>query len=416
MSLQDKHVAVVGGGIGGMATALLAARAGARVTLFEQGVEPRTVGAGLLLQPNGLAVLYGLDLDERLLRRGVRVSSLRIADARGRTILDVAVPRFAGGLDHALVVRRGELLSALRDLLVAEAGVECRFGSEVLEASPNGEVIHRGLRGMHRLAADLVVAADGVHSSVRRRSSLRAQVSCGLRYVRGLGPELPIDGLTEYWTALGIFGVAPLRHGSYFYASTDSERLSRALADRNLRLFRDTWRRALPLAGQVLDGVARFEDLVVSYVVRVRCPRWTSGRLVLLGDAAHAMAPNLGQGAGSALTDAAVLVWELAQPGDLASALARYETRRQPAVRAVQRIAGWLGWLSDLRATPVRWLRDGTLAMLGPRMLGDVGMRLVEQQDPLMLQIAARDPGGSFAPHPGASATGSPRAATYSSA
>jgi 2-polyprenyl-6-methoxyphenol hydroxylase-like FAD-dependent oxidoreductase len=390
MSLEGRHVAVVGGGIGGAATALMAARAGARVTLLEQREKPGTVDTGIVLQPNALAVLYGLDLDERLMRRGVRLSSLRVAGARGRTIIDVPVPRFADGLDHALVVGRGELMSALFDLVSADRAIECRFGATVLEASPGGEVVYGGGAGNHFLQADVVVGADGVHSAIRRHSGLRAHVGLGLRYVRGIGPELALAGhMTEYWTALGIFGVAPLRHGCYFYASANAEPLAQALAKGDLGLFRDTWRRELPLAGDALVGVDHLED---SFAVRVDCEHWTSGKLVLLGDAAHAMAPNLGQGAGSALADAAVLVWELAQPGEIADAFARYEVRRRPAVRAVQKIAGLLGRLSDLGPAGLRALRDASLHALAPWLVGDVGMRLVEQQDPLWLRIAAANP------------------------
>jgi 2-polyprenyl-6-methoxyphenol hydroxylase-like FAD-dependent oxidoreductase len=398
MSLEGRHVAVVGAGVGGIATALLSARAGARVTLIEREPEPRAVGAGILLQPNGLAVLYGLDLDERLLRRGTRLSSLRVADATGRTIVDVAVPRFAAGLDHALVLRRQELLSALLDLVVAEDGVECRFGREVVDVSPAGELTHRGCGGTERVAADVVVGADGVHSAVRRRSRLRVRVGRSFRYVRGLGPDLALHGMTEYWTGLGIFGVAPLPGGSYFYASTRAEPLARALREDDAGYFRDTWQRELPLAGEMLAGIRRMEDLVVSHVIRVDAEQWTAGRVVLLGDAAHAMAPNLGQGAGSALADAAVLVRELAQPGEMAPALARYEARRRPAVRAVQDIAGWLGWLSDLGPAGLRVVRDGVLHRFGPWLLGEVGMRLVEQQDPLWLRIAAANPTEALEP------------------
>lgn len=394
MGLVGRHVAVVGGGIGGAATALMCARAGARVTLLEQREKPGTADAGIVLQPNGLAVLYGLDLDERLMRRGVRLRSLRIADPNGRTIVDVAVPRFADGLDHALVLRRDELIAALFDLIAAERGIECHFDATVLEASAGGEVVYRDRSSSHRVAADVIVGADGVHSAIRRHSRLHAHVGRGLRYVRGLGPEVALDGrMTEYWTALGIFGVAPLRHGCYFYASADAPSLAHALAQRDVGLFRETWRRELPLAGDVLAGVERVED---SFVVRVDCERWSSGRIVLLGDAAHAMAPNLGQGAGSALADAAVLVWELAQPGETAAALARYEARRRPAVRAVQKIAGWLGRLSDLEPDGLRAVRDASLRALTPWVIGDVGMRLVEQQDPLWLRIVAANPSGSL--------------------
>jgi 2-polyprenyl-6-methoxyphenol hydroxylase-like FAD-dependent oxidoreductase len=394
MGLEGRHVAVVGGGIGGAATALMAARAGARVTLLEQRGGPCPADTGLVLQPNGLAVLYGLDLDERLMRRGVRLSSLRVADPRGRTIIDVPVPRFAEGLDHALVVHRTELISALFDLVAAEPAIECHFGTTVLEATSSGAVTYRDPSGSHGFDANVVVGADGVHSAIRRHSGLHARVGLGRRYVRGLGPEVPLDGrMTEYWTGLGIFGVAPLRHGCYFYASADARPLAQALARGDVGAFRDTWRRELPLAGDVLAEADRLDD---TFVVRVDCEPWTSGRIVLVGDAAHAMAPNLGQGAGSALVDAAVLVWELAQPGETAAALARYEARRRPAVRAVQKIAGWLGRLSELGPAGLRAVRDASLHVLAPLLVGDVGMRLVEQQDPLWLRIAAANPSQSL--------------------
>jgi len=392
MSLEGADVVVVGAGIGGIAAALLAARAGARVTVFEEADEPRAVGAGLLLQPNGLAVLFGLDLDERLMRRGVRVSSLRIADETGATILETPVPRFGEGLDHALVLPRGELLAALVDLLVVEPNVTCRFGAHVTEVSPDGRVVFHARSGDGTTSGDVIVGADGVHSTVRKRARIAAKVSRGHRYVRGIGPSVDFDGMTEYWTRLGIFGVAPLRRGCYYYASAQDGPLSSAIRDRDLTLFLESWAAALPLSSRVLADVRRFEDLIVNETIRVDCESWVAGRVVLLGDAAHAMAPNLGQGAGSALVDATVLVWELAQGGDPAAAMARYEARRRPAVHAVQRIADQLGWLSAQTAPVVRTLRDRALRLLGPLLPGNIPMRLVEQADPLWLRMAAANP------------------------
>jgi len=395
MGLTDRHVAVVGGGIAGAATALLAARAGARVTLLEQRGQPFAADTGIVLQANGLAVLYGLDLDERLLRRGVPLSSLRLADARGRTIVEVPVPRFAEGLDHALVLRRTELTMALFDLIAAEPGIACRFDAQVVEAAASGELTYLCAGATQRLVADVVVGADGVHSAIRRHGGFDARLGMGKRYVRGLGSDVGQDRrMTEYWTGLGIFGVAPLRHGCYFYASADPPPLAHALGRRDLGAFREMWSRALPLAGDILAGVDHVED---AFVVRVDCKRWTSGRIVLVGDAAHGMPPNLGQGAGSALADAAVLVWELAQPGDIADALTRYEARRRPAVRAVQKIAGLLARLSDVGAVGLRAIRDASMHVLAPWLVGEVGMRLVEQQDPLWLRIAASNPSEALA-------------------
>jgi 2-polyprenyl-6-methoxyphenol hydroxylase-like FAD-dependent oxidoreductase len=347
----------------------------------------------MLLQPNGLAVLYGLGLGERLSRRGVRIAQLRVANAKGQPLLEIPVPHVAEGLDHALVLRRSDLLSALVDLVVAEPGVECRFGTEVVDVSADGSVTYRMPEGSAITTAAVVVGADGVHSRVRKRGGVPAHVGRTLRYVRGLGSPVDVGAtMTEYWTELGIFGLAPVDRGTYFYASTHARPLTSALHERDLALFRRAWAGVLPIAGDVLAGVGRFEDLVINQVIRVDCSRWTNGHIVLLGDAAHAMAPNLGQGAGSALVDAAVLAWELAQPGEPQAALLRYETRRRSAVRVVQDMAGRLAWVSDLTQPAIRWLRDGAVRHLGSWFVGEVSTRLIGQVDPAWLRLAAANP------------------------
>jgi hypothetical protein len=138
--------------------------------------------------------------------------------------------------------------------------------------------------------------------------------------------------------------------------------MTAALAARDLVAFRELWSAALPSAAPVLAGVGGFDELLRNDVVRVDCRRWSDGRLVLLGDAAHAMAPNLGQGANSAMVDAAVLAAELAGGQPLGQALDRYQARREAAVRRVQDRADRLARLWEL-ANPV--LRLATDASCG---------------------------------------------------
>lgn len=392
--LDRRHVTVVGAGVGGAVAAILCARAGAQVTLLDQGASAPAMDAGMLLQPNGLAVLYGLGLGERLSRRGRRVSHLRIANADDRTLLDAVVPRFAEGLDHALVVRRSDLVGAVMDLAAAQPRLERRFDAEVREVSTDGSLTYRTQDGAVTTTSDLVIGADGVHSRVRRRSGIPSQVGRTWWYARGFGPSLPrLTAATEYWTKLGIFGVAPLEYGTYFYAATHAGPIASALRERDFEFFRTSWIDALPAAAPILADTKRFGDLLISQVVHVDCPHWHKGRVVLLGDAAHAMAPNLAQGASSALADATVLAWELMQPGTQAEALRRYEERRRSAIRVVQRMARRLGWLSHLTHPALRWLRDGLTQTVGGLLVGNVSLRLVEQTDPLWLRIATEEPG-----------------------
>jgi 2-polyprenyl-6-methoxyphenol hydroxylase-like FAD-dependent oxidoreductase len=385
MDLPSTRVVVVGAGIGGMAAAVLLARAGAGVTLLERAARIRAVGAGILLQPNGLAVLRGLGLDEALHRAGRRVDAVTVRGPDGRAITELAVPDFGAGLDHHLAVRRSALHAALLDAVAAEGGITCRPGVEVVSADRHGSV---EAGAGERLAADLVVGADGVRSVVRDRGAFGARAGrTGDVYVRGLVAMADPGRAGETWTPIGIFGGAPVDAATrYFYASATAPAVSAAVAARDLRALRTAWRGVLPAAGELLDAVGSFDELLVNDVVRVRCARWHDGRRVLLGDAAHAMAPTAGQGANSALVDAAVLVAELTAAGTVEAGLAGYTARRRPAVRAVQTRADRLTRLAHLRTPPARRLRDTALGVLGRRP--GAAERIVrdgQQEDPAAL-------------------------------
>jgi 2-polyprenyl-6-methoxyphenol hydroxylase-like FAD-dependent oxidoreductase len=392
MPTQNIHVAVVGGGIGGLAAALLLARASAHVTLLERTREPRDVGAGLLLQPNGLAVLDGLSLSANLHTHGHRLTNTVVRTAAGDRIVNATVPDFGPGLDHVLAVRRSRLLADLLHAAQATPTINLYFGCDVNAAHGDGTVeYHTPDNGRQTVRADLVVGADGAHSVIRSCGDFGGLVTdTGTTYLRGIvdGDDLRLEG--EYWTPLGLFGGAPIGEGStYFYAAAHAPSIADAIARRDLHTLREQWAQTLPASAAVLDRVASFDHLLINNVTRVDCARWVDGRLVLLGDAAHAMAPNLGQGANSAIVDAAVLTIEIATNQTLTQALHRYTNRRRPRVRTVQNTADRLAALSAITSPTRRAIRDAGLRLLDHLpQLAHRQARTAQQEDPRALRHA----------------------------
>ena len=381
------HAVVVGAGIGGLTASLVLSRVAARVTLVERAQRPSEVGAALALQPNGMAVLDRLGLLPAVKVVSARIDRMDIRSVTGRRLLTAGMPDLGGGLDHAIAVRRSELHLVLLEAVAAVASVDTRFGCAAVSADPSGAVRITSTAqhgpGSMSLRADVIVGADGVNSAVRSTGGFESRVSLGSSYVRAIVRGRASPWFEEYWTPLGSFGQAPLGGDFvYFWAAAHVGAAADAVARRDLGAFRQEWRRVLPAAADLLEQVSSFDELLVNTVRRVDCRRWFSGRLVLLGDAAHAMAPNLGQGANSALVDGVVLAEELARAPSVKDALAGYDKRRRPLARRVQLTAEMLQRLCGIEQVTALRVRDALLAGLArfPR-LSDEAIRRVLAAD-----------------------------------
>lgn len=347
---------MVGAGIGGLAAAAALSRVGWRVTVLERAPELGEVGAGISIWPRAWGILTDLGVAERLAEgaRPALQAGLRRPDGRW-----LAKANSAAAARTPVMVHRARLHEAL----VAALGEgEIRTGATVEKVRSDGRGAVVETTDGTRLEADLVIAADGIRSSIRQALHQRDDVRyAGYTAYRGITAEqVPGEGSTsggETWGAGVRFGHLPLVDGRTYWFATANRPAGETSEDHHgdVSALVGDWHEPIPqlLAATPASAVLRGDICDLRLPLR----RFDHGRVVLLGDAAHATTPNLGQGACAAIEDAAVLAARLTDQPDIEGALAAYDRRRRPATLGLvgaSRLVGVLGQIDNAAAVAAR--------------------------------------------------------------
>ncbi|RKN16597.1 FAD-dependent oxidoreductase [Micromonospora musae] len=386
--MTGSHAVVVGGGIGGLSAALALHRRGWRVTVLERAPELREVGAGLTLMANAMRGLDALGLGPAVRRSGHSETPGGIRTSTGRWLSRVdgeVMTRLLG--TTALGIHRATLHRLLREALPTSA---LHVGAEVIDVvtgPADAEVRYRRDGTPDAVRADLVVGADGVHSVVRARLWQQAPppAYAGSTAWRAAieWPEPVPSAIT--WGRGAEFGMVPLGDGRVYWFGAVNAPPGGHTADElaTCRKLFGTWHDPIPalLAATAPEAVLRNDILHLAAAL----PSYVRGRVVLLGDAAHAMTPNLGQGAGQAIEDAVVLGAVCAGGADegLPAALAAYDGQRRPRSQAIARAAYRTGRYGQQLRNPLAVAARNTLLRLTPAHTALRGMaRYADWQPP----------------------------------
>lgn len=385
-----RDVAIVGAGTAGTAAALLLARAGHEVTLYERVPEPGPVGAGIVLQPTGQAVLARLGLLRPILEHGARIDRLRCATSSGRRVFTLEYghrDRFGLGL------HRGVLFETLLGAARQQPGLQLRCGADVRAPEPSGRgLVLRAADGERLGPHELLVVADGARSTLRSTCGVPSRVQpypWGALWVVADDPEEVYASELQQIVrgTRRMLGLLPTGRGptedptpqvSMFWSLRADQVDDFRRAD--LGQWKDEVRRYDPRAAFVLDAIDDPEQLLFAHYRHVTMQKWHGDRVVLLGDAAHAMSPQLGQGCNLALVDAAVLADALGQHARLEDALASYSRLRRAHLRYYQWATrwltpffqsdhGWLGWLRNL-GMPLASVMPGLRGLMSASVAG----------------------------------------------
>ena len=387
MDTEQLTATVIGGGIAGLAAAVSLVQAGWRVTVLERAAAFGEVGAGLAVTGNGMTALKALGLDGAVRAAGYQTTTAGYQDPSGRWLM--RIPDIGPAL-RAVITFWGLNRQRLHGVLLAAAsaadGVDLVAGAEVVSVTPGtpgGEpasVTWRAGGSGHKARTGLVVAADGVRSTVRAQLFPAVQPRySGSTSWRAVIPDTGSDSrMIEVWgpgTEFGSLRVSDteIYWFGYFRNPEGAVFPDELAAAREHFATWSPWIRGL-VSATPADRLMRHDV----YHLGPGVPTYAYGRVVLIGDAAHAALPTAGQGAATALEDGVCVGRMIAAPvragGDLAAALAAFDQARRPRCRQLARTAAMIarfgadlggGWRQTarnafLRVAPVRpMLRAG---------------------------------------------------------
>jgi 2-polyprenyl-6-methoxyphenol hydroxylase-like FAD-dependent oxidoreductase len=353
------RVIVVGGGIAGLSAAIGMRRSGHEVIVLERAPRIDPIGAGLTLFANAMSALDRLGMRDAVAAQGAPAKRSAILTSKGEELVHVPQDLVAG----TIAIHRADLQREL-----AAAAGEVRLGVEITAVEQHEDgVVARGTDGSEE-EGDLLLGADGLSSVIRSAIADVQPRYVGYTAWRGISAAAVEPGrLTESWGVGERFGLVDIGRGrTYWFATKNApEGEPDEPEGKKAEIVRrfSGWHEPIAAIADSTDEEAILRNDV--YYLET-LPRWSNGRLVLVGDAAHATTPGVGQGAAQAIEDAVVLADRLARSSDFRTAIGQYEAIRRPRAKAVLKVSrradktaqlsGPLGW--RLRNAIVRRLPE----------------------------------------------------------
>ena len=367
---------IIGAGIGGLSTAIALRKIGMDVKVFESKQEVRFAGAGLGIGANAVRALQQLDVGDQILRAGKALDELRILTPAGKILqrTETAAISHKYGPDN-VSIERGVLLELLMSALgpekIVHTGRTCRHFEQ------NDSGVKVWFEDGSTEEGDFLVGADGVHSKIREALLPNAipryaGYTCWRAVVQAEPDLLHYDPnvFIETWGRKGRFGLVPLSNNRiYWFVCLNAKAPDsplRTYTARDLMKIFEGYHEPIP---QILAQTSDHHMLQHDIYDLPPISRFAFGRVVLLGDAAHAMTPNMGQGAGQSVEDAVILASHLKQSPVIEEALVRYERERIGRTGQITRMSNRIGKVAQLDGHVSIALRDGLFPLVPARIL-----------------------------------------------
>jgi 2-polyprenyl-6-methoxyphenol hydroxylase-like FAD-dependent oxidoreductase len=367
----SKKFAIIGAGIGGLTLAIAMQRKGFDVTVYENAPEIKPLGAGLGLAANAMKAFYEIGIGDQILKAGKKLKSLEIRSQKGRILNSADSEKMAKnlGVTNNFAIHRADLHEVLLhqvkpgtvqlgkgciDFVQTESGIAIKFGDGTSAFT------------------DYMIACDGINSKVRKKFLPECKprysgYTCWRAVIDSLPPNFDWETVSETWGKDGRFGIVPLINNRvYWFACINAPQHDLSKKSYSAKDLQTNFKEYHPLIPQLLS-LTKDSQLIWSDIIDLApLKRFAFGNVVLMGDAAHATTPNMGQGACMAIEDAVILSNMLLSGGDVKSIFQQFETRRIGRTTKIVEDSWRLGKVAQVENSLLIGLRNTVLRLTPP--------------------------------------------------
>ncbi|MCI2255806.1 FAD-dependent oxidoreductase [Domibacillus sp. PGB-M46] len=377
---MSQTILIIGGGIAGLCSAITLQQMGMKVKVYERNTEPAVAGAGIIIAPNALQALEPYRISDEIIRQGNPSDGFHILSDQGRTLTQLSVPSGFGSL-HS--IHRKDLHHILLSALPPDT---VEWGKQFLQLEQKDNHVRVAFSDGSQAVGDWVVAADGIHSNIRKQIFQKDTYRyAGYTCWRGV---VSVDGLPclshrfiETWGTKGRFGIVPLpKNKVYWYALINARQSDPRVANYSTkdlhRLFQNYHD---PIPSLLLKTTSH--DMIHRDIVDiVPMERFYLDRVVFIGDAAHAITPNMGQGACQAMEDARILAECLRIQSNYQGAFADYDAKRRERIKQISNQSWKIGKIAQSESFLFTSVRNRLMKHAPKRISHNQAQRLYKFQ------------------------------------
>ncbi|HIW34925.1 MAG TPA: FAD-dependent monooxygenase [Candidatus Paenibacillus intestinavium] len=361
---MSKPIIIIGGGIAGLCAGIALQKLGLEVIIFERNPEPTVVGAGIIIAPNALQALGPFGVAEKIMDEGYESNGFHMLTDQGKLITKMLVPN---GFQSMYAIHRSELH---RHLLEALEPGTVKWGNKCDKFEQGNGCVKVHFHDHSTLEGALLIAADGIRSPIRKSIYPENRYRyAGYTCWRGIAETDQTSGIPrtfiETWGAQGRFGIVNFPNRQvYWYALVNAEANDPILAAYSPQDLYERFRNYHEPIPSILESTPTNRMIHRDVVDIEPMEQCYADRIAFIGDAAHAITPNMGQGACQAIEDAVVLAECIASESDHREAFRRYDQRRKRRIVNISKQSWTFGKVAQLEAPILRAVRNSLIKLV----------------------------------------------------